>query len=121
MVSSAGEPLNPEVVRWFDAALGAPIYDHYGQTELGMVVNNHHGLAHVVHAGSAGFAMPGYRVAVLDDASRELGPGEPGNLAIDIARSPLPGSTATGSRTRRRSRAAITGPATTSSWSRTAP
>ncbi|WP_321786443.1 acyl-CoA synthetase [Burkholderia pyrrocinia] len=89
VVSSAGEPLNPEVVRWFDAALGAPIYDHYGQTELGMVVNNHHGLAHVVHAGSAGFAMPGYRVAVLDEASRELGPGEPGNLAIDIARSPL--------------------------------
>ncbi|MEN2475264.1 acyl-CoA synthetase [Burkholderia sp. GS2Y] len=89
VVSSAGEPLNPEVVRWFDAALGAPIYDHYGQTELGMVVNNHHGLAHVVHPGSAGFAMPGYRVAVLDDASRELGPGEPGNLAIDIARSPL--------------------------------
>ncbi|BAX63308.1 acyl-CoA synthetase [Burkholderia stabilis] len=89
VVSSAGEPLNPEVVRWFDAALDAPIYDHYGQTELGMVVNNHHGLAHVVHAGSAGLAMPGYRVAVLDEASRELGPGEPGNLAIDIARSPL--------------------------------
>lgn len=89
VVSSAGEPLNPEVVRWFDAALGAPIHDHYGQTELGMVVNNHHGLAHVVHSGSAGFAMPGYRVAVLDDAGRELGPGEPGNLAIDIARSPL--------------------------------
>ncbi|UXU85800.1 acyl-CoA synthetase [Burkholderia sp. S-53] len=89
VVSSAGEPLNPEVVRWFDAALDAPIYDHYGQTELGMVVNNHHGLAHVVHAGSAGFAMPGYRVAVLDETSRELGPGEPGNLAIDIARSPL--------------------------------
>ncbi|KVD99593.1 acyl-CoA synthetase [Burkholderia anthina] len=89
VVSSAGEPLNPEVVRWFHAALGAPIHDHYGQTELGMVVNNHHGLAHVVHVGSAGFAMPGYRVAVLDEAGRELGPGEPGNLAIDIARSPL--------------------------------
>ena len=89
VVSSAGEPLNPEVVRWFDAVLGAPIYDHYGQTELGMVVNNHHGLSHVVHVGSAGFAMPGYRVAVLDEAGRELGPGEPGNLAIDIARSPL--------------------------------
>ncbi|CDN65418.1 acyl-CoA synthetase [Burkholderia cenocepacia] len=89
VVSSAGEPLNPEVVRWFHAALGAPIHDHYGQTELGMVVNNHHGLTHVIHAGSAGLAMPGYRVAVLDEAGRELGPGEPGNLAIDIARSPL--------------------------------
>ncbi len=89
VVSSAGEPLNPEVVRWFDATLGVPIYDHYGQTELGMVVNNHHGLTHVVHPGSAGLAMPGYRVAVLDDAGRELGPGEPGALAIDIAHSPL--------------------------------
>lgn len=89
VVSSAGEPLNPEVVRWFDAALAAPIHDHYGQTELGMVVNNHQGLAHHVHPGSAGLAMPGYRVAVIDDANHELGPGQPGNLAIDIAQSPL--------------------------------
>lgn len=89
VVSSAGEPLNPEVVRWFDAALAAPIHDHYGQTELGMVVNNHHGLAHAVQPGCAGFAMPGYRVAVLDDSNNELGPNQPGQLAIDIARSPL--------------------------------
>ncbi|AOJ77059.1 acyl-CoA synthetase [Burkholderia ubonensis] len=89
VVSSAGEPLNPEVIRWFDAELAAPIRDHYGQTELGMVVNNHHGLAHPVHPGSAGVAMPGYRVAVLDDAGRELGPNQPGVLAVDIARSPL--------------------------------
>ncbi|RQP99691.1 AMP-binding protein [Burkholderia stagnalis] len=89
VVSSAGEPLNPEVIRWFDAELAAPIRDHYGQTELGMVVNNHHGLAHPVHPGSAGLAMPGYRVAVLDDAGRELGPNQPGILAVDIAQSPL--------------------------------
>ncbi|RQS66454.1 AMP-binding protein [Burkholderia sp. Bp8963] len=89
VVSSAGEPLNPEVIRWFEAELGAPIHDHYGQTELGMVVNNHHGLAHPVHPGSAGLAMPGYRVAVLDDAGRELAPNQPGVLAIDLARSPL--------------------------------
>ena len=45
-VSSAGEPLNPEVINWFDKHLAAPIHDHYGQTELGMVVNNHHRLSH---------------------------------------------------------------------------
>ncbi|MCB1353373.1 MAG: acyl-CoA synthetase [Rhodobacteraceae bacterium] len=89
VVSSAGEPLNPEVIRWFAEHLGAPIHDHYGQTELGMVVNNHHRLTHAVHPGSAGFAMPGYRVAVLDDEGHELGPNEPGVLAIDLARSPL--------------------------------
>ncbi|MEN8503555.1 MULTISPECIES: acyl-CoA synthetase [Paraburkholderia] len=89
VVSSAGEPLNPEVIRWFNAELAAPIYDHYGQTELGMVVNNHHALAHPVHPGSAGLAMPGYRVAVLDEAGHELGPNQPGILAVDIARSPI--------------------------------
>ncbi|MET2825681.1 acyl-CoA synthetase [Mesorhizobium shangrilense] len=89
VVSSAGEPLNPEVIRWFDAHLAAPIHDHYGQTENGMMVNNHHGLSHKVRPGSAGFAMPGYRIVVLDDAGRELGPNQPGILAVDIANSPL--------------------------------
>jgi acetyl-CoA synthetase len=87
-VSSAGEPLNPEVIRWFAEHLSAPIHDHYGQTENGMMVNNHHGLDHPVRVGSAGFAMPGYRVVVLSDDGRELGPHEPGTLALDIAQSP---------------------------------
>ncbi|MBL8999088.1 MAG: AMP-binding protein, partial [Gemmatimonadetes bacterium] len=30
-VSSAGEPLNPEVIRWFRETLDCPIHDHYGQ------------------------------------------------------------------------------------------
>lgn len=88
-ISSAGEPLNPEVIRWMRDHLDAPIHDHYGQTEMGMCVNNHHRLDHPVRAGSAGFAMPGYRVAVLDDEDRELGPNQPGVLAIDLKNSPL--------------------------------
>jgi acetyl-CoA synthetase len=89
VVSSAGEPLNPEVIHWFEAALDAPIRDHYGQTELGMVVNNHHRLKHPVHPGSAGVPMPGHRVVVLDQEGRELEPGQPGELSIDMTRSPL--------------------------------
>jgi acetyl-CoA synthetase len=89
VVSSAGEPLNPEVIRWFGEHLSAPIYDHYGQTETGMVVNNHHGLTHVVHPGSAGLSMPGHRVAVLDFDGNELGPNIPGELAVDLGKSPL--------------------------------
>jgi acetyl-CoA synthetase len=89
VVCSAGEPLNPEVIRWFEAHLAAPIHDHYGQTETGMLVCNHHALAHPVRPGSAGLPMPGYRVAVLDEAGRELPPGTPGILAVDVARSPL--------------------------------
>ena len=89
VVSSAGEPLNPEIIRWFGQHLAVPIHDHYGQTEMGMCVNNHHGLDHPVRAGSSGLAMPGYRIVVLDDAGHELGPNQPGILAIDMAKSPL--------------------------------
>jgi acetyl-CoA synthetase len=89
VVSSAGEPLNPEVIRWFAEHLDTTIADHYGQTELGMVVCNHHALAHEVRAGSAGRAMPGYRVAVLDEQNGVLPPHRPGVLAVNIARSPL--------------------------------
>ena len=89
MVSSAGEPLNPEVIRWFAEHAGVTIHDHYGQTELGMVLCNHHGLAHPVHVGSAGFAIPGHRIVVLDEQGRELPAGQPGILAVDRERSPL--------------------------------
>lgn len=88
VVSSAGEPLNPEVIRWFNEHLAAPIADHYGQTEVAMVVNNHHGLPHDVRIGSAGFPMPGFRMVVLDEEDRELPPNVPGVLAVDVAKSP---------------------------------
>ena len=88
-VSSAGEPLNPEIIRWFDEHLHAPIYDHYGQTEIGMVLCNHHGIDHPVHIGSAGFASPGHRVVVCSPEGEELPQGEPGTLALDRKASPM--------------------------------
>ncbi|MBD0704356.1 AMP-binding protein [Pseudomonas sp. PSB1] len=88
-VSSAGEPLNPEVIRWFADNLNVVIHDHYGQTELGMVLCNHHGLEHPVHMGAAGFASPGHRIVVLDENNRELGVGQPGILAVDRSQSPM--------------------------------
>ncbi|MBB3273797.1 acetyl-CoA synthetase [Pseudomonas sp. OG7] len=89
VVSSAGEPLNPEVIRWFSDELGVTIHDHYGQTELGMVLCNHHGLRHPVHLGSAGFAIPGHRIVVVDEQGNELPAGQPGILAVDREQSPL--------------------------------
>ncbi|WP_110972634.1 AMP-binding protein [Pseudomonas huaxiensis] len=89
VVSSAGEPLNPEVIRWFRDQLDVTIHDHYGQTELGMVLCNHHGLEHPVHLGSAGYAIPGHRIVVLDEQHQELPAGQPGILAVDREQSPL--------------------------------
>lgn len=88
-VSSAGEPLNPEVIRWFKQVLDAPIYDHYGQTEVGMVVCNHHGLEHSIRAGAAGFPSPGYRIAVVNEQGEEMPADTPGILAVDISQSPM--------------------------------
>ncbi len=86
---SCGEPLNPEVIRWVNDHLGCPIHDQYGQTEVGVVVTNHHGLDHPSHPGSMGVPMPGFRAVIVDDACRELGPGKPGRLAVDTRASPL--------------------------------
>ena len=88
-VSSAGEALNPEVVHWFRKALDAPICDHYGQTEMGMVLNNHHALTQIMRAGAAGLSMPGFRVVILDVNDQELGCDQPGDLAVDLSASPL--------------------------------
>jgi acetyl-CoA synthetase len=89
VASSAGEPLNPEVIRWFDERLGCPLRDHYGQTEMGMALMNHHGLSHPERPGTAGRPMPGFALEVVDAAGAPLPAGEPGMLAVDRTRSPL--------------------------------
>nr|WP_297462212.1 AMP-binding protein [uncultured Halomonas sp.] len=87
--SSAGEPLNTEVVGWVERALGCSVMDHYGQTETGMTCCNHHALEHAKPVGGMGMPMPGYRLAVLDAEYNELPDGEPGVLGVDIAASPV--------------------------------
>src|ERR671932_388639 len=89
--SSAGEPLTPAVISWAERELGVPIHDQYGQTELGMVVLNPHrsDLVRPIKPGSMGQAMPGFRVLVVDAEGHPLGPGEVGELAVDVPASPL--------------------------------
>lgn len=91
VLSSAGEPLNPDISKWAEENLGAPIYDHYGQTEIGMVICNHHHpeLQQPVKPGSMGVPMPGYRIVILDEGGNELPPGHEGQVALDIDHSPL--------------------------------
>ncbi|WP_180051144.1 AMP-binding protein [Acinetobacter sp. YH12144] len=89
VVSSAGEPLTPEVIQWFNHDLNVNIYDQYGQTELGMVIANHHALEHYKKVGSAGFAIPGHRFAVLNKDYQEIERGGIGTLALDWSQSPL--------------------------------
>jgi acetyl-CoA synthetase/medium-chain acyl-CoA synthetase len=77
---SAGEPLNPEVIRVFQDAFGLTIRDGYGQTETILLVGNFPGMP--VRAGAMGWSMPGHEVAVIDDAGHELASGETGEIAL---------------------------------------
>ena len=97
--SSAGEPLNPEMVAWAERTLGVPIRDHYGQTELGMAIINawHPDVLRSVKPGSMGHPMPGWGAEVLSPERDEVAPaGSPGRVVIDMAASPLMWFTAYG-------------------------
>ena len=66
-LSSAGEPLTPEINEWAKAFFGLSVHDHYGQTETSMVINNYHhpDLKTNLRDGSMGKVMPGWSATVL--------------------------------------------------------
>src|SRR5439155_1661976 len=61
---SAGEPLNPEVIKAFRDAFDVTIRDGYGQTENTLLVGNLPGME--IRPGSMGLPTPGHDVAGLD-------------------------------------------------------
>jgi acetyl-CoA synthetase len=80
--TSAGEPLNPEVMKVWQEGTGLTIYDGYGQTETVLLVANYRCLP--VKPGSMGKPIPGFQVAILDDDGRELPPGQEGQIAVKV-------------------------------------
>src|SRR6266540_1352302 len=79
---SAGEPLNPEVIKVWGEATGTTIYDGYGQTETVNIVANFPCLP--VKPGSMGRPTPTHDVDVVDDDGNRLGPGEEGHIALRV-------------------------------------
>ena len=80
-ISSCGEPLNSEVIRFFDEGLGLVPRDHFGSSENGLPLGNFNALDAEVKPGSMGLPMPGFAMAIIDDDGRERPPGEVGYLA----------------------------------------
>ncbi|MEV0685341.1 AMP-binding protein [Nocardia sp. NPDC050378] len=87
-LSSAGEPLTPEVNEWATRALGLRVHDHYGQTELGMPIGfpHHPQLEQPVRDGAMGPALPGWTMTVLDEDRDE--PALPESLGAWPSSSP---------------------------------
>lgn len=79
--TSAGEPLNPEVIRAWQAGTGGlTVYDGYGQTETTNVVANYRSVP--VRPGSMGRPAPGYVVDIVDDEGRRLPDATVGHIAV---------------------------------------
>jgi propionyl-CoA synthetase len=87
----AGERADPETIKWAEAKLGVPVYDHWWQTETGWpICGNPVGLGALpVKYGSPTVPMPGYDLRSLDEKGEPLPAGEIGTLALKL---PLPPS-----------------------------
>ena len=121
VVCSAGEPLNPEAIRWFRKQYGVTVLDYYGLTESYPLCGNFPWME--VREGSMGRPMPGWDVAILDEDERPLPAGERGEICLRAAlQPPLPArllAAAAGDRGDVR-RASGSTPRTPPAWTRTA-
>ena len=70
IVCSAGEPLNPEAIRWFREQYGVTVLDYYGLTESYPLCANFPFME--VREGSMGRTMPGWDVQILDEDERPV-------------------------------------------------
>jgi acetyl-CoA synthetase len=81
----AGEPLNPEIIEQVRSAWGLTVRDGYGQTETTALVGNPPGQP--LQPGSMGRPLPGYRIALLDPSTGEV--GADGEICLDLSARPL--------------------------------
>ena len=83
---SAGEPLNPEVIRWFRDQYGITVLDYYGLTESYPLCGNFPTVE--VREGSMGRPLPGWEVAILDEDEQPLPAGERGEICLRARSNP---------------------------------
>jgi acetyl-CoA synthetase len=85
-VCSAGEPLNPEAIRWFREQYGLTVLDFYGLTESYPLVANYPFLE--VREGSMGKRMPGWDVEILDEDEQPVEQGARGEICLRARSNP---------------------------------
>jgi acetyl-CoA synthetase len=86
IVCSAGEPLNPEAIRWFREQYGVTVLDYYGLTESYPLCANYPFME--VREGSMGRPMPGWDVQILDEDEQPVEQGERGEICLRARSNP---------------------------------
>jgi acetyl-CoA synthetase len=77
---SAGEPLNPGVIKQWKERFGLDVYDGIGMTEIMVYVSNMRDMK--IKFGSCGKPQPGHVCALLDENGKPVPVGESGVLAV---------------------------------------
>src|SRR4051812_24042302 len=85
-VCSAGEPLNPEAIRWFREQYDVTVLDYYGLSESYPLCANFPWME--VREGSMGRPMPGWDVQILDEDERPVAAGERGEICLRARSNP---------------------------------
>ena len=93
LLGSVGEPINPEVWRWYYKTIGkekCPIIDTWWQTETGgMLISPLPGLETIpLKPGSGTLPIPGVNITVVDENGEDVEPNTKGYLVV---KNPWPG------------------------------
>jgi len=93
LLGSVGEPINPEVWKWYFKIIGkekCPVIDTWWQTETGgMMISALPGLETIpLKPGSGTRSIPGLNISVVDEAGNDIPPNTKGYLVI---KNPWPG------------------------------
>ena len=80
----AGERADPDTIAWLEEKSGLPVIDHWWQTELGWPgVATCFALGDLRRRrGSAGFPVPGYQFAILDEMGQPVPDGSSGAVVV---------------------------------------
>jgi acetyl-CoA synthetase len=86
IVCSAGEPLNPEAIRWFRDHYGVTVLDYYGLSESYPLCGNFPFMD--VREGSMGKPLPGWQVEILDEDEQPVERGVRGEICLRARSNP---------------------------------
>ncbi|HWF53576.1 MAG TPA: AMP-binding protein [Solirubrobacteraceae bacterium] len=86
IVCSAGEPLNPEAIKWFREQYGVTVLDYYGLSESYPLCGNFPFME--VREGSMGKPLPGWDVQILDEDEKPVTRGERGEICLRARSNP---------------------------------
>ena len=84
---SAGEPLNPEVIKAWKDATDLTIFEGYGQTETVLCIGTFPGMT--PKFGSMGKPSPGWHIELHDDNGKPVPLHEEGRIAVKLDPRPV--------------------------------